>query len=159
MNRDDLGGFVCRFTIVHVATYIVFGILFLNLMDYAGRFASPELSPLMRPTDSPWVMAGPLFQFVRGPILALGLYPLRRLITKDRWGWLKLWWVLWALTSIGSVAAGPGSLEGFIYTKLPWQHHLFGYPEITLQMLAFAYLLGRWEGRVQSANDSPLLSS
>lgn len=47
------------------------------------------------------------------------------------------------LTSLGSVITGPGSIEGFLYTKFD-HNPLIGVPEITLQMLAFSWLFCNW---------------
>lgn len=149
-NRSFFWGFIARFTIAHVVTYVVLGIIFFNLKRYNEHFTSPELATIMRSTDSPWVMAGPLFQFIRGPLLALALYPFRKIIIEGRWGWLKLWGVLWVLTGIGAVTAGVGSIEGIVYTKLPLNYHFIGLPEVTLQMLVFSWVLFIWERRVDS---------
>ena len=46
-------------------------------------------------------------------------------------GWLKLFWLMYVLTSIGAVITGPGSIEGFLY--MTFSHNpLIGVPEITL---------------------------
>lgn len=139
-------GFVRRFTLIHVLTYLIFGLLFLIISNYFAYFASHAiLKDYMRPADSIYVRLAVPIQFIRGSLLALALYPFRDIIIKPSYGWLKLFGVLWMLTGIGAVIAGPGSIEGFIYTNLSTGNPLIGLPEITLQMLVFAWLFVKWE--------------
>ena len=145
--RNPFWGFLGRFTLVHVVTYLVFGVVFSLLMGYAEHFASPPMNSLMRSFDSPWVRAGVLFQFIRGPVLALPLFPFRKVIIEGKWGWVKLWSLLWVLTAIGAVSLG--TIEGLIYTKLPLKFHLIGLPEVTMQTLAFSWLFITWERRAE----------
>ena len=142
-GRGPFWGFLGRFTLVHVLTYFAFGIVFSTLMRYQEHFASPPMDSFMRSFESPWLRAGVLFQFIRGPVLALPLYPFRKVILESRWGWLKLWALLWVLTSIGAVSLGV--IEGFIYTKLPLKFHFIGLPEVTLQMLVFSWVFATWQ--------------
>src|SRR5688572_13843732 len=83
--------------VVHTITYFVAGILAYALGGYEKTFSQPPLSYLMRPTSDPLVMAGPLFQPIRGVIFAAALYPLRDAVFATRRGWLILWWLLLAL--------------------------------------------------------------
>jgi hypothetical protein len=55
----------------------------------------------MRPTSDRWVMAGPLFQPVRGVVFALAFYPFRDVLFAERGGWLRMWWLLVALGTFG----------------------------------------------------------
>ncbi len=72
--------------IVHTITYFVAGFLAYTLGGYEKTFSQPPLSYLMRPTSDPVVMAGPLFQPVRGVIFALALYlPAQRRVRKTSW--------------------------------------------------------------------------
>ena len=73
------------------------------------------------------------------------LYPFYQIIVHSNGGWLKLFGLLWGLTLIGAVAATPGSIEGMIYTTASLKEHLLGFPEVTLQMLAFSFLFVSWE--------------
>jgi hypothetical protein len=83
---------------------------------------------------------------VRGALLALAIFPFRELIIGRRLGWLKLFILLFALTSVGAVITGPGSIEGFLYTRFSFNPFI-GYPEIAPQMLAFSWLFWRWQGQ------------
>lgn len=150
-HTPSLWGFVRRFTLTHVVTYLVFGVTFLFVSGYFEHFAADELlSRIMRPADSPLVRAAILIQFIRGALLALVLYPFRPVIVRGKHGWLKLFGLLWVLTSIGSAIAGPGSIEGFIYTRFDPESTLIGLPEVTLQVLACSYFFYWWERNATS---------
>ena len=139
--------FFYRFIIVHVVTYTVFGITFMLLSDYFTVFAEDEVFKLvMKPSDALSVRLAVPVQFIRGFILALAIYPFRNVILEKRFSWLKLFWLMFVLTSIGAVITGPGSIEGFLYTKFNF-NPLIGLPEITLQMLAFSWLFCKWQSK------------
>lgn len=144
-RRSTMWGFALRFTIVHVLTYLVFGVMFMLLTDYFGYFESHHLfKDIMRPSDSIIVRLAVVIQFIRGALLALALYSFRDILVRPG-GWAKLFFVMWILTYIGAVITGPGSIEGFIYTKFGFGNPLIGVPEVTLQMLIFSYVFYRWE--------------
>ena len=88
----------------------------------------------MKPADALSVRLAPLVQIIRGALLGLAIFPSRSVIREGKYGWLKLFWLLYIL--------GPGSIEGFLYTKFSY-NPLVGVPEITLQMLAFSWLFCR----------------
>lgn len=148
MSKGKILGYIGRFTTIHVITYVIAGIIFMNLQNYAGAFESSEQFANFRPLDSPIVRASALFQFLRGGFFALLLYPFYSTIVNNKYGWLMLFGVLWGFTFIGAVSATPGSIEGLIYTETPLSEHLIGVPEVTVQMLAFSYLFYIWERRV-----------
>ena len=93
---------------------------------------------------SPLVMAGPLFQPLRGLLFGLAFYPLRGPLFGARAGWLVLWLVLVAVGIVGPFGPAPGSLEGVVYTTLPLRFHLGSLPEVVAQSLALAALLWYW---------------
>lgn len=72
-------------------------------------------------------------------------------ILQKPYGWIKLFWILFVLTSVGAVITGPGSIEGLLYTNFEFNPFI-GYPEITLQMLTFSWLFSKWQNkwRIQS---------
>src|SRR5215831_13182650 len=76
---------------VHTVTYSLVGLLAFTVLDYGRLFAEPHMKAVMRQTDDPWVMAGPLFQPVRGLLFALAFYPLREVLFSRKGGWLVLW--------------------------------------------------------------------
>jgi len=130
--------------VVHTITYFVAGILAYTLGEYEESFSQPPLSYLMRPTSDPLVMAGPLFQPIRGVIFALALYPLRSVIFANRRGWLILWWLLLALGVLSTFGPSPGSVEGLIYTIIPPKAQILGLWEVLLQSLLFSFVLFYW---------------
>jgi hypothetical protein len=151
MDTDTFPRFLARVTSSHLVTYFVAGLLAYSLLDYATFFQSDVLACLMRPLDSKWIAAGPALQVIRGLIFALALYPFRSVFLADRRGWLKLWGLLLGLAIFSTTGAAPGSVEGMIYTKIPFGSHLHGLPEVVLQTLAFSVLLTAWHRRPHRA--------
>ena len=84
----------------------------------------------MRPTTDPMVMAGPLFQPIRGLVFALVFYPLREILFTKKNGWLIMWWILVALGILSTFGPAPGSIEGMIYTVIPLRSQLTGWLEV-----------------------------
>lgn len=149
MNLKSILSWIGRVTVVHFATYFVFGIIFFNLLGYAALYASSDVAVYMRSTTDPLVMAGPFFQLIRGPIIALALYSFRKVFMDERWGWALLWGLLLALMVIAPAGAAPGSIEGLIYTRIPLWFHAIILPEVILQMLVFSWLLIAWQRRME----------
>lgn len=133
-----------RAMISHTITYFLAGILAFNLFDYAGRFAEPPLSLLMRPADDPMVMAGVLFQPVRGLLFGIVFYLLRGSLFRDNRGWLVAWVMLVIVGIISTFGPSPGSIEGMIYTKIPLFTQLGGLIEVVVQSLALSVLTFYW---------------
>lgn len=143
-------GYIKRFAITHAVTYLIFGLIFMNLMGYAKEFNQNEYFIHFRPLNSPIVQAAVLFQFLRGGLFALILYPFRERIVNSKYGWLMLFGIVWGMTSIGAVNASPGSIEGLIYTDVSLKAHLIGMPEVFSQGLGFSILFWLWERRANS---------
>lgn len=142
-DRISWSSFLWRVTACHMTTYFIVGVLALVLLNYKELYVKSALSVFMRPTTSPWVAAGPALQMVRGFLFAAILWPFREFILK-RMGWFKLWMLFIGLAVLGTAGPTPGSFEGMIYTKLPFELHLFTLPEIVLQTMAFSLMLVRW---------------
>ena len=130
--------------VVHTITYFVAGLMAYTLGDYEATFAQPPLSYFMRPTTDRLVMAGPLFQPIRGLIFASAFYPLRRVLFGERRGWLLLWWLLLALGVLSTFGPAAGSVEGLIYTTISPRNQILGLWETVLQSLLFSVLLYYW---------------
>jgi hypothetical protein len=128
--------------VCHTITYTLMGVLAAHFLHYAEMIARPESG--MRPITSPWVMAGPLFQPIRGLIFASVFWPLRHCLFGRRHSWLILGWLLIAIGIIGTFAAPGGSLEGFIYTPVRVIDHLRGWIEVVPQALLLSALLCYW---------------
>lgn len=136
--------FIARFTLLHFGTYLLVGLVFFYISDYTALFAESDFAEFMRPTDDPRVALAIPMQIPRGALLALALFPFRAGIVATH-GWLKLGFLMWVLMGIGAVITGPGSIEGWLYTRFGFGNLLVGWPEITVQMFLFAWLLSRWE--------------
>ena len=55
-----------------------------------------------------------------------------------------LWLVLVVVGILGTFGPAPGSVEGMIYTTLPFRFQLESLPEIVVQALALSALLWYW---------------
>lgn len=145
MNKSRLKGYLFRFAVVHTLIYIITGLIFQNYLNYDPQFTSSVLYNNFREVDSFIIRFAPVFQLVRGIFIGLIIYPVYGSIVKSKYSWLKLFALLWGLTLIGAVAATPGSIEGFIYTKIPIIEHLVSLPEVTLQAFLFSIIFIKWD--------------
>lgn len=128
--------------VCHTLTYLLMGVLAAHFLNYAALMARSESG--MRPLTDPRVMAGPLFQPIRGLIFALVFYPLRACLFGRKNGWLLMGWMLVALGIISTFGPAPGSLEGMIYTPMPVLSQLRGWLEVVPQALLLSALLCYW---------------
>lgn len=128
--------------ICHTLTYVLMGILAMRFMNYAEMLARPNSG--MRHLDDPMVMAGPLFQPLRGLVFALVFYPLRERLFGRKDGWLVMAWMLIAIGIISPFAAAAGSLEGMVYSTIPIRGQVVGWLEVVPQALLLSALLCYW---------------
>lgn len=124
--------FVWRVTAAHTIAYFCAGIFAVLFMDYKNYFSSGAMSSFMLPTDTPIVALGPALQTIRGIIMGLVLLPIRKAFTDEKYGFLKLWLLIIGLSVFSTFAAAMGSIDGFIYTKVPAIEQVLGYPEAFL---------------------------
>ena len=103
--------------VCHTITYFCMGLLAFHFLRYADLIARPCSG--MRPMADRLVIAGPLFQPLRGVLFALVFFPLRGCLFGRRHSWLIMGWMLIALGILGTFAAPAGSMEGLIYTTAP----------------------------------------
>lgn len=143
-NRPTLLETVVKTIVSHSVTYFIVGLVAFNFFDYAHLYADTSLNLLMRQTDSPWVMAGPALQPIRGALFGLIFYLLRETFFAKKNGWLVMWATLVVLGILGTFGPTPGSLEGVFFTILPLWVHLTGLPEVLLQSFLLAALLYYW---------------
>src|SRR6516162_10046999 len=101
-GRPSLGELVVKTMVTHTVTYFLIGLAAFWSFDYARTFAEPGARSLMRQTDDPLVIAGPLFQPIRGLLFGLAFYPLREPLFEARKGWLVLWLVLVVVGVLGT---------------------------------------------------------
>jgi hypothetical protein len=144
MSQPSFWSLALKTAIVHTVTYFVVGLTAFLLLDYERLFAKPQLAAYMRQTNDPWVMAGPLFQPIRSVFFASVFYWLRERLFAQRLGWLVMWWMLVAVGILSTFGPSPGSLEGMIYTRIPWWEQVVGLPEVLVQSLLLSVLLVYW---------------
>lgn len=130
--------------VTHTLTYFLLGILSATFFDYSVRFADPVVATYFRQTSDPIVMAGVLFQPIRGILLGAVLFLLREPLFQRRLGWLTLWITLVVIGILSVYIGAPGSLEGLVYTRVPLPLQLSLLPEVLLQTLLFSALLFYW---------------
>ncbi|MBO4639178.1 MAG: hypothetical protein J5710_05420 [Treponema sp.] len=134
--------FVLYVTFAHVITYFICGVIFSQLMGYSEWWKQPVVCDYFRTFDGAASAAGPFIQIIRGLLYGLILIPLIDFI-KQKSGWLKLWLLFVGIGIIGAPAAAPSSIEGVVYSKLPFAFHFVGLPEICSQTLLFSVLVYR----------------
>ena len=145
MQHDiSLVALILKSAAAHTITYVFAGVMAMFALDYRDWFNQPPMNAVMRQIDDPWVMAGPLFQPLRGLLFGLAFYPLRGALFNRKDGWLVIWLELVVLGILSTFGPSPGSIEGVIYTTWPLPVQLFGLPEVLVQSLLFAMLLHYW---------------
>lgn len=145
--------------LMHTVTYFIFGAIFSNLFDYPFLFAQDIIKDFMQPITSENILYGPFLQPLRGILFSIAIYPLRELLIEKKNAWLILWGLFLVFGILSTPGPAPCSIEGVIYTKLPLSFHLIGIWEISLQTLAFSYLLTRWLKRVTDGAVTPVFSN
>lgn len=135
---------VTKTAVTHTVTYFVVGAFAYTFFDYAALYANTSLNLLMRQTSEPLVMAGPLFQPIRGILFGVVFYMFRDPIFREKNGWLRLWLMLFVIGIFGTFGPTPGSLEGMVYTILPMSIHLKGLPEVIIQSFILSWILIYW---------------
>jgi uncharacterized membrane protein len=138
-----LRGAVARTAVVHTLSYFAVGLLAFTVFDYSQRFADPVLRDYMRQTSDPLVMAGVLFQPIRGALFGTVFYLLRDVLFR-RGGWWITWVTLVVIGIVSPFGPAPGSIEGVIYTKLPIGAIWGGLIEVVVQSFVLSTLLFHW---------------
>ena len=128
--------------ICHTLTYFVMGALAYHFLHYADVMNKPNSG--LRPATDPLIMFGTALQVVRGVLFATVFYPFREILFGRKNGWLLMAWMLIGLGILGTFAAPPGSLQGFIFTMTPAASQLRGYLEVVPQALLLSALLFYW---------------
>jgi hypothetical protein len=135
---------VLKTIVVHTLTYFLLGVITSIFFEYSARFANPVIAAYFRQTSDPIVMAGVLFQPIRGFLLGAILFLLREPFFHRRHGWLVLWATLVVVGILSPYVGAPGSLEGLVYTRVPFYLQLTLLPEVVLQTLFFSAGLFYW---------------
>jgi hypothetical protein len=138
-------GFTFRSTLLHVITYMVIGALAFHFMTHRYDEASAGMRDVHGEHVMHWFFVA---QIVRGILLGLVLFPLRRaLLDMKRWGGLVIGSILFM---VGSVIGINGAIESWVYsTRFNPSLFLVHLPEVVMQTILFGYLLLAWERRVE----------
>ena len=139
MKKDTK--FVVRVMLIHVATYILCGIVFSTLFNYAELYQVGATLYFMRPVGGASSLIGPAFQVVRGLLFGLIFLLIKESIIETKLGWLKLWAIIAVIGIINTPGPAPSSIEGIIYTQLPMAIHIKGSFEILIQTFMFSFLV------------------
>lgn len=144
-NQITLWGLTLKAIVAHTITYFVVGLIAFNVFDYVTQFADADMRTVMRQTNDPIVALGPALQPIRGILFALAFYPLREILFKRKNGWLLTWWLLVSIGILSTFGPAPGSVEGVIYTTLPFTEQFSGgMLEVLTQSFLFSALLYYW---------------
>jgi hypothetical protein len=135
---------VLKTIVAHTLTYFLLGVITALFFDYSARFADPVIAQYFRQTSDPMVRAGVLFQPIRGFLLGAVLFLLREPFFHRKYGWLTLWVTLVVVGILSPYVGAPGSLEGLVYTKVPFSFQLTLLPEVIIQTLLFSAGLFYW---------------
>jgi hypothetical protein len=144
-SQPSFPSLVAKTAVCHTLTYFLMGALAAHFLKYGEEFAKPGSG--MRQITDPWVMAGPLFQPLRGLVFASVFYLLRNCLFGRKYGWLVMSWLLIAVGILSTFGPGTGSFEAMIYTTAPPLHQLRGLLEVIPQALLLSTLLCYWVNR------------
>lgn len=134
-----------QFTLFHVATYFLVGMVFYQISGYEEALATMEMFALWRPLEN-LVMPVVIFlgQFIRGFVLAVLFIPYYRQFLQTPGGWKWLFLTLWGMTFLAAVNIVPWVVQDLWLGNNPPSELLIGPPEVTVQMLLFSVLLYAW---------------
>lgn len=161
-NKKCFLSFTYHLIVSHFFTYFLIGIIFfflgLNATGYYEKHPIDLVTALHRDSQSIWVIAGPIFQFIRALLFSIALFPIREKILEGKYGWLLLWLVIVVFAILAPAGEAPGSIEGIVYTNLPFLFHILYIPELLLQSLLFSWLFIMWErGKISKKITVPLV--
>lgn len=136
---------IVKTMVCHTVTYFLVGVIAFFTLDYAKTvWSDPSVAASSRPTSDPMVMAGPLFQPIRGILFGFVFYLLRESFFRRSRGWLILWVSLVVIGVIGQFTGGLGSIEGLVYSQVAVPYQLLLLPEVFLQTFLLSVLLFYW---------------
>ncbi len=144
-DRLTFWGIAYSAIVVHTTSYLVVGAVAFTILDYPTLFADARLQSLFRQADDRWVMAGPLFQPLRGLLFGAVFYVLRDAFFGPTDGWLRIWLVLVVVGILSTFGPAPSSIEGLIYTTIPARFQLGGsLVEVLVQSLLLSVGVFHW---------------
>jgi len=144
MKQPSFTSIALKTAAVHTVTYFIVGVLSYLFLDYSTKYADPAVASFVRQTGDPLVSAGPFFQILRGLLFGIAFYSLRESIFPQKRGWLTLWLTLVIIGIFSPFGAAPSSIEGIIYTVLPFWFHIVNFPELFIQSGLLAFLAHYW---------------
>ena len=148
-SRPTILEVILKTIVTHTITYFIMGLIASTFFEYGRLYAETSLNLLMRQISDPLVMAGPLFQPIRGALFGVVFFLLRDTLFGRKNGWLVMWITLVVIGILSPFGPSPGSIEGMIYTTLLMELHLTGLPEVLLQALILSALLFYWVNHPQ----------
>ena len=140
-KKNHIVKFIWSITYAHVIAYFLAGLFALVVVNYKELYSTESLSMIMRPTTDPVVALGPALQIVRGAMLALAIYPIRKAFFDEKRGYLKLGLAVLVLSLLSTIGPTMGSFDGYIYTKIPAVYQILGYPEAFVYVFLFVGIL------------------
>ena len=143
-SRPTVIEVIIKTIVTHTITNFIMGLLASLIFDYGRLYAETNLNLLMRQTSELLVMAGPMFQPIRGILFGIVFFLLRDILFGRKNGWLVMWIVLVVVGIISPFGPTPGSIEGMIYTIVPIGIQLKGLPEVLLQAFILSVVLFYW---------------
>lgn len=134
---------VLKTAVVHTVTYFIVGFIAYRIFNYENTVISDPRYNMRDPTH-PLVIAGVLFQPIRGFLFGIVFYLLKDSLFAQANGWLVIWVVLVVVGIISTFAPSPSSIEGFIYTNTTFGKSWLGLIEILTQSLLLSLLIFIW---------------
>jgi hypothetical protein len=141
--RPNLGKFLLRFILVHLAAYYaisIFFILYQHSLPVAWRLSLAVYEPY-RALD----ITSFFGQVFRALALGFALYTFYLEVFRSPSGKTIVFLTLWGLGLLGSVIPMPGSFEGIIYTTASFTEHASMIIALGVQMLIFVWAFFLWE--------------
>jgi hypothetical protein len=139
-NKENIK-FVWRVTAAHMIAYTIAGVFAMTFLNYEELFLSGTFSLFMKPTTDPIVALGPILNVFRGLVMGLVLLSVRKVFTEEKYGFIKLGFLILGLSVLSTFSAPDGSIDGFIYTTFTFKEHIIGYPEAILWISLFVGIL------------------
>lgn len=145
MNWRAFWSFALKVTAVHTVTYFIAGQISIHTLLGPYVYGPKALTTYYKDPAAfgLWVLPD---QILRGILLAIALYPFRqRILELGKWGGLAVAGIYLLVGQFACPGTSPGSLEGFVYTRIPIDFQFAVLPEIIAQGLALGFLLCWWE--------------
>jgi len=147
-KKKDNIRFFLKVTFAHVFTYIICGVIAMELFNYMEWIAEQE--NWRAADDLMYALALPL-QLVRGALYGIALLFLKDTLLQSKYGMIKLYLIMVILGIFNTPAPSPGSIEAFIYlvpSNEPLIVKLGGMVEILTQNLLFCVIVcTKWKKR------------